>query len=804
MTTRGDERNADQPPDEVTRHGLEALVAKIHAPGWGALRTGVKVQQTWRLLLPLGSGKFGVVFAAHNEKLDRQDALKFLAPQHADDEELRRRFTSETRVLASLQGEHLVRVYDCGEHEGLPFFVMERLRGQTLEARLAREEPLEWEAWCAIALGIVRALVEAHAHGVVHRDLKPANIMVLAGERVKLLDFGLAMTIEQAESGSTFAGTPRYMAPELFERRARASEVTDVYSVGVILHQLLTGSVPAAPDEAGARLALGRARPEALAAVEALVRRAIDRDPARRPASAKALLEAFERALAGRGAPPVESTVRAAPERGTGSRSRARWTAAVVGTLFAGGAVLLGGGLLWPWAAAPRFDEAGGILVTTPQWSSDEVDARYEALCTTLRAEEPRRTSCVRVSRWNAEPSRYRAWFVESGASLAIHVSDEELQRVELSDELQRESPLLALLPPLERRDLEQRESMALLALLPRVATGEALDVPRLDPRTVRHAWATFGALVRVARARGTGDDPYEDVHALAKCEGLRDGVEDDERYCAIARYLEASRRWADQESCRQLEGGFEWLERCGDATIAAGARAMHAACLVQEDPSAAALLALRVLDEQPSAADPCATIPLLPMGPYLTGQTEAERRLARSLAAVDLGACANTAGTASAVAQRGASHRERGDWEAAAADFNTAYRYDTDDSRMYLVAWAEAQLRLPLDATAKARLLAELGPAAVGSTLGDRQLAISIAFLRWIVSNDPNDANALLSLYEAVPEGTQPLPDGACDGQRERACPAGTTPCSLDVLQRPATAARRVELRRALGFEDG
>lgn len=797
MSKPDDERDAEGRHDEITRRGLEALVAKIHAPGWGALRAGVVVQRTWRLVQPLGSGRFGVVFAAHNEKLDRGDALKFLAPQHAGDEELRRRFTNETRVLASLQGEHLVRVYDCGEHEGLPFFVMERLLGQSLEARLGRDEPLAWEAFCAIALGILRALVEAHAHGIVHRDVKPANVMILDGERVKLLDFGLAMTIEQAESGSTFAGTPRYMAPELFERRARASEVTDVYSVGVILDQMLTGSVPAAPDEASARPALGRAQPEARAAVEALVRRANDRDPASRPASARELLEAFERALAGRGAPPVE---------GTESRSRARWTAAVVGTLCAGGAVLVGGGLAWPWAAAPWFSESGGILVTAPQWSSDEVDARYEALCTTLRESEPRRTSCARVSRWNAGPDRYREWLSESGASLAIHVSEDDLVRVELSNELLRDSPLLALLPPLERRDLEHRESMELLALLPHVASGEALDVPRIDPRTASHAWATFGALLRVARARGTGDDSYEDVHALAQCEGLRDGVEEAERYCAIARYLEASRRWAGQESCRRLEDGFEWLESIGDATVESGALAMHATCLVEEDPASAALLALRMLDEQPGGADPCATITLLPIGPYLTGQTEAEQRLARSLAAVDLGACANAAGTANSIALRGVSHRERGDWEAAAADFYAAYRYDTDDSRMYLVAWAEAQLRLPLDTAAKARLLAELGPGpgTVGSSLGDRQLAITIAFLRWIVSNDPNDANALLSLYEGVPEGSPPLPDGACDGQRERACPAGATPCSLDVLQRPATAERRVELRRALGFEDG
>lgn len=800
MTTRDEERDAEEPQDEATRRGLEALVAKIRAPGWGPLRTGVVVQRTWRLTKPLGSGTFGVVFAAHHEQLGREEALKFLDPKRAGDEELRRRFTNEMRVLANLQGEHLVQVRHCGEHEGLPFFVMERLLGLTLEARLERDGALEWKAFRCIAQGILSALVEAHRQGVVHRDIKPANIMILDGEHVKLLDFGLAMTIEQAESGSTFAGTPRYMAPELLERRARASEVTDVYSVGVILWQMLTGSLPPS-DESGRHLELRCDHPEALRAVEALVQRAIDQEPACRPKSAKEFLEAFERALPGSGSPHAESTVREEPERR--ARSRAWWAAAVMSTLFAGGAVLAGVGLAWPWSTGPRFSESGGLLVTAPQWSSDEVDGHYEALCGTLREVEPRRASCARVSRWNAEPERYRRWFAESGASLTIHVSEDDLVRIEIADELLRDSPLLALLPSLEHRDLEPRASMELLALLPRVASGEALDVPRIDPRTASHGWATFGALLRVARAKGTGDDRYEDVHELANCEGVREGSEEGKKYCAIAKYLEASRRSADQESCQRLEEAFEWLEGIGDATIESGALAMHASCLVKENPPAAASLALQALAKWPDPADPCARIRLLPVMPYLTGKTEAEQRLSQSLEAVGLEACSNKPATASAIARRGVSHRERGNWEAAAADFYTAYLYDTDESPTYLVAWAETQLRLPLDATVKERLLAELRPRNLGASLQEQQLAITIAFLRWIVSKDANDANALLSLYEDLPDGSPPLPDDACDGQREQACPTSTGPCSLDVLQRPVTAERRIELKRSLGFED-
>lgn len=775
----------DEPNDEVTRRGLEALVAKIHAPQRSEPRAGVVVHQTWRLTGPLGSGKFGVVFAAHNEKLDREDAIKFLAPKHVDDRELRRRFTNETRMLASLQGEHLVRVYDCGEHEGLPYFVMERLRGQTLDARLGSEGLPGREAFQRIAEGILRGLVEAHAQGVVHRDIKPANIMILDDDRVKVLDFGLAMTLEHVESGGTFAGTPRYMAPELLERRARASEVTDVYSVGMVLYQMLTGSVR---GEGGEGAAPRRARSEALEAVEVLVRRAIDEDPARRPASAKELLEGLERALAGSEAPRVESTLREVPERRP--RSRARWAVAAVGSLFAGGAILIA----WPWTAAPSFSEPGGILVTAPHWSSERVDERYDALDRGLREAGSRKVSPARVSRWNAEPERYRQWALEGGAAMALHVSEDEVVRVELSDTL-LENPFLALLPSLEHRDLEDPESVELLARLPLVPSG-SFDVPRVDPRHPSHAWATFAALLRVAHPREGAGDPYEGVGELAECKGIREGVAEDEKYCAIARYLDASRRASSGESCRPLDGLFEYLEHIGIDWIESGALAMHAECVMENDPEAAALLAQALLDRWPGEA--CTSVRLFPIMPYLTEETEAERRLTASLATVDPTACEEAAAV-ELIARRGESYRKREQWAAAAEDFYTAYRRDPAYSRTHLVSWAEAKLRLPLDEDAKEWLLDELRPDTPGPGLEDQQLAIAIAYLRWIVSKDPNDANALLSLYEGLPPGSQPLPVGACSGQRENACPMHQTPCSLDVLQLPTTAKRRVELERSL-----
>jgi serine/threonine protein kinase len=292
-----------RPPTPSTPTSSMAVPYVSRAPP-SPPRTGMVIRDTWELMAPLGKGGFGLVFEARHRALERTDAIKFLHLHFADDDEIRRRFHDEAKTMARLRGEHLVQVHDFGTHEGLPYFVMERLVGEPLQSLIARESPLGSTGFLPLAKGILRGLVEVHSHGIVHRDLKPANIFVEADHRVKILDFGLAKTSLHITSHNLNMGTPVYMAPELlFEVDARASVATDIYSVGVVLYQLLTGHLPFHLDQ---RAGLGELlqqllnatleppvveKSEPLPAASDLVLRALDRNPARRPETAAAFLE---------------------------------------------------------------------------------------------------------------------------------------------------------------------------------------------------------------------------------------------------------------------------------------------------------------------------------------------------------------------------------------------------------------------------------------------------------------------------------------------------------------------------------
>ncbi|MCX4239432.1 serine/threonine protein kinase [Paraliomyxa miuraensis] len=271
-------------------------------------RLGTVVREIWELRSVLGKGTFGVVYGAWHRGLRREDAIKVLHPHLADDDELRERFRQEAIVMARLRGEHLVRVYDCGEHAGLPFLVMEYLNGETLHDRLRVAGPLEFGSFRRVAMGLTRGLTEVHGFGILHRDIKPANIFVQRGsDEVKLLDFGLAKGSLRLTARGTTLGTPLYMAPELLvSTGATASESTDVYSTGVVLYQMLTGRLPfqlhheEGLDTLVRRILAGifpspRAlRGEISPGLDRIVTCTLARDPKQRPATARALLDALE------------------------------------------------------------------------------------------------------------------------------------------------------------------------------------------------------------------------------------------------------------------------------------------------------------------------------------------------------------------------------------------------------------------------------------------------------------------------------------------------------------------------------
>jgi len=191
----------------------------------------------YRVERELGRGGMAVVYEAWHERLERRVALKVLAEHLAGDAEFRKRFLREARIAARLSHPNLVRTYDIDEHDGLPCIVMELLPGGTLAGgRLSREE----------AAQVAAGLAHAHAQGVVHRDLKPANILRDAEGAPKIADFGIARAAEETmvTQAGTVLGTLRYLAPEQAAGRV-VGPPADVYSLGVVLDELLAGRTAA-------------------------------------------------------------------------------------------------------------------------------------------------------------------------------------------------------------------------------------------------------------------------------------------------------------------------------------------------------------------------------------------------------------------------------------------------------------------------------------------------------------------------------------------------------------------------------
>ncbi|GGV06925.1 hypothetical protein GCM10010182_27190 [Actinomadura cremea] len=198
--------------------------------------------ERYRIEAPLGSGGMATVWRAHDLVLDRAVAVK--VPRDGWPEESTRRLRQEAQAAAALAHPNITGVHDYGEHRGVPYVVMELLEGETLADRLARG-PLPWREAAAVCAGIGDALAAAHAAGIVHRDIKPANVF-LTPVAVKVLDFGIAFTGPDPAGGPVL-GTPAYTAPELLDG-APPSPAADVFSLGVVLRQALTGGPPGAAD----------------------------------------------------------------------------------------------------------------------------------------------------------------------------------------------------------------------------------------------------------------------------------------------------------------------------------------------------------------------------------------------------------------------------------------------------------------------------------------------------------------------------------------------------------------------------
>lgn len=232
----------------------------------GALQVGEILCGRYQLLKALGEGGMGAVFLAERLKLAKRVVIKTLHEEFGRDPTFRARFKREARVTSKIEHDNIVNVLDVDEHEGFLFYVMEYLEGEDLSQTLEREKRLAWPRARGIALQLCAALAAAHRKRIVHRDLKPSNCFLVrrddeeAGDLLKIIDFGIAQLLGTSSrrtggEGSTertkltlpgeVFGTVLYMSPEHFAGQP-TDRRTDVYAVGCILYQMLTGEVPIA------------------------------------------------------------------------------------------------------------------------------------------------------------------------------------------------------------------------------------------------------------------------------------------------------------------------------------------------------------------------------------------------------------------------------------------------------------------------------------------------------------------------------------------------------------------------------
>lgn len=231
----------------------------------GDPRIGTLLAGTYRLDAEIGRGAMGVVYRAHSEMLSQDFAVKVLSPELAEDEHVRHRFLQEAKALTALSHQHVVPVRHCGEEGGHLFVVMGLCAGETLAALIEREAPLPETRAAALASQVLEALAAAHAAGIVHRDLKPENVMVeqRTGEdgaprdHVSVLDFGLARVVGTAASKMPGAlatvdgdvvGTVAYMSPEQVRAASDVDGRSDLFSLGVVLYEMLAGRRPFESD----------------------------------------------------------------------------------------------------------------------------------------------------------------------------------------------------------------------------------------------------------------------------------------------------------------------------------------------------------------------------------------------------------------------------------------------------------------------------------------------------------------------------------------------------------------------------
>jgi serine/threonine-protein kinase len=334
-------------PNGMNADSREALPVSANDPECPFAVPGSVLVDKFRIDRVLGRGGMGVVVAATHIQLDQQVALKFLLPAACAVPSAAARFLQEARAAARMRGEHIGRVMDVSTlPDGTPYMVMELLEGEDLSDLLAARGKLPISGAIGLILQACEAVAEAHSLGIVHRDLKPANLFLThrpdGSPLLKVLDFGISKSLGHTSSNPSLTGTavvmgsPLYMSPEQVRSSRDVDTRTDVWSLGIILHELLTGSPPFLADSTTALLVqiaveppvpLREVRPDAPPELEQVLLRCFEKDPNRRIQTVTELARLLApfatfvgssvTMLDSTGAPPGLSPARTGPEGST-------------------------------------------------------------------------------------------------------------------------------------------------------------------------------------------------------------------------------------------------------------------------------------------------------------------------------------------------------------------------------------------------------------------------------------------------------------------------------------------------------
>jgi len=285
------------------------------------LATGTLIAGKYRIIEEIGRGGMGVVYKAEDTKLKRPVALKFLPPGLTDSAELKERFVVEAQAAAALSHPNICTIFEVEEAEGRSYLAMEYVEGETLRDKIKRG-PLAAQEAVDIVSQVAAGLSEAHKKGIIHRDIKSANIMVMDKGQAKVMDFGLAKLRggSSLTKSQTTLGTVAYMSPEQ-ARGDKVDQRTDIWSLGVVLYEMLTGKLPFRGDHDQAVIysilkekpePLNKIRPGAPAGLEQIVGQALARDPGNRYQTMEEFLGDLKAVAAG--LKPLRATLR--PARG--------------------------------------------------------------------------------------------------------------------------------------------------------------------------------------------------------------------------------------------------------------------------------------------------------------------------------------------------------------------------------------------------------------------------------------------------------------------------------------------------------